>query len=103
MDGKEGQPWLEDCDRAVAEFNMVAIEAFVQEWGAGEDIAITVMQSHPTGDGIQLDVGPRGVFLVEHATGFVYKIGSDGRLHYRKCAGHITSVTGKELYRQQWW
>ncbi len=103
MDGEEGQPWLEDCDRVVAEFNEVAIEAFRQEWGEGEEITIAMMQFHPATEGIQLDIGPRGAFLIENATGFVYKISSNGRIHYQKCAGHVTSVTGKDLYRQQWW
>ncbi|MBI3325862.1 MAG: hypothetical protein HYZ81_04065 [Nitrospinae bacterium] len=98
-----GQPWVQECYRVIAEFNAISIEALRQEWGDGEEISIAVMQFHPAGNDIQLDVGPRGVFLLENATGFVYKISSDGRIYYYKCVGHITSITGKELFRQQWW
>ena len=103
MDSKEGQPWLADCDRAVAEFNAVAIDLFRQEWGEGEEVAIALMQSHRTSDGTQLDIGPRAVFLIENATGFVYKIGSDGRIYFHKCVGHVMRISGKDLFHQQWW
>lgn len=103
MDTMEGKPWMEDCERAVAEFNDVAIPTFYQEWGKDDAVSSAVMQIDSTRDDIRLDVGPRGVFLVESTTGFLYKIGIDGRIHYQKCVGHVTGVTGKELFHQQWW
>jgi len=103
MDSAPEQPWVPECTRLVAEFNEISVEAFRQEWGEGEDISMAVMQMQPTGDDIQLDIGPRGVYLVDKATGLVYKISSNGRIYYHKCVGHVTSINGKELFHQQWW
>ncbi|MGH8059614.1 MAG: hypothetical protein ACREOH_20640 [Candidatus Entotheonellia bacterium] len=103
MDSMEGKPWLEDCQRAVTEFNDEAIPAFQQEWGIDDAVSTALMEIAFTQEDIQLDVGPRGVYLVEADTGFVYKIRSDGRVNYQKCIGHITGLSGKELFRQQWW
>jgi hypothetical protein len=33
----------------------------------------------------------------------VFKIGSNGRIREDKCVGHITGITGQELYRWLWW
>ena len=103
MDSMDGKPWLEDCQRAVAEFNQVAVPAFHQEWGIDDAVATAVMQIASAQEDIRLDVGVRGAFLVDSASGFVYRIGSNGRINYQKCVGHITGVSGKELYQQQWW
>ncbi|MBI3327261.1 MAG: hypothetical protein HYZ81_11240 [Nitrospinae bacterium] len=103
MDSTPQQPWGPECTRLVAEFNEMSVEAFRQEWGEGEDISIAMMQMQSTRDDIQLDIGPRAVYLVENATGLVYKISSGGRISYHKCVGHVASINGKELFRQQWW
>jgi hypothetical protein len=41
--------------------------------------------------------------MVENTTGLVFKIASNGRIYADKCVGHITGVTGEELYRWLWW
>jgi hypothetical protein len=103
METEEGQIWLEECQRVAEEFNDVAVPAFVQEWGEGEALSMIAMSLQAAGDSIRLDVGPRAVFVVENATGLVFKVGSSGRLRDDKCVGHITGVTGQELYRWLWW
>jgi len=35
---------MDDCRRAVVEFNDVAIPAFRQEWGDGEEVSIITMK-----------------------------------------------------------
>jgi hypothetical protein len=103
MDTSHGQSWMDDCQRVVEEFNEVAVPAFRQEWGEGEEIAMMSMSLQAVQEDIQLDVGPRAVFLVESATGLVFKIGSNGRIREDKCVGHIAGVDGRELYRWLWW
>jgi hypothetical protein len=103
MDAMEGQRWMDDCQRLVAEFNDVAIPAFRQEWGDGEGLSVITMELRTTKNDIQLIVGSRAAFFVEGATGLIYKIGSDGRVRYEKCIGHITGVTGREAYQWLWW
>ncbi len=103
METGEGRSWREDCQRVVAEFNDVAVPAFRQEFGEDEDLLMIAMQLQEAQEDIQLDVGPRAVFVVESATGLVFKIGSNGRLREDKCIGHITGITGQELYRWLWW
>jgi hypothetical protein len=103
MEREAGGGWLAECQRAAAEFNDIAVPAFRQEFGEYEDLSMIAMQLQPAAEGIQLDVGPRGVFVVEGATGLVFKIGSDGRIYADKCVGHITGVSGEELYRWLWW
>jgi hypothetical protein len=103
METDQGQGWLEDCQRVVAEFNDIAVPAFRQEFGEYEDLLMISMQLQTLEEDIQLDVGPRPVFVVECATGLVFKIGSNGRIQADKCVGHITGVTGEELYRWLWW
>jgi hypothetical protein len=103
METGQGQTWMEDCQRVVAEFNTVAVPAFRQEWGEDEELLMISMHLQAVQDDIQLDVGPRPVFIVESATGLVFKIGSSGRIHYEKCVGHISGITGQELYRWLWW
>ena len=95
--------WMDDCQRLVGEFNAVAIPAFRQEWGEDEALSTITMELYTAHDDIQLIVGSRAAFLVEGASGLIYKIGSDGRLRYEKCLGHITGVTGRELYQWLWW
>jgi hypothetical protein len=95
--------WLEECQRVVAEFNDIAVPAFRQEFGKYEDLSMIAMQLQEVDGDIQLDVGPRRVFMVESPTGLVFKIGSNGRIYVDKCVGHITGVTGEELYRWLWW
>jgi hypothetical protein len=103
METGQGQSWIEDCQRVVDEFNLVAVPAFRQEWGEDEDLFTISMQLQAVREDIQLDVGPRPVFIVESTTGLVFKIGSTGRVHYEKCIGHISGITGQELYRWLWW
>jgi hypothetical protein len=103
METDQGHGWLEDCQRVVAEFNDVAVPAFRQEFGEYEDLLMIAMQLQAAGEDIQLDVGPRTAFVVESATGLVFKIGSNGRIREDKCVGHITGTTGQELYRWLWW
>jgi hypothetical protein len=103
MERGQGQSWIEDCQRVVAEFNDVAVPAFRQEWGEDEDLLMISMQLQKVEGDIQLDVGPRAVFVVESGTGLIFKIGSNGRIREDKCVGHITGVTGQELYRWLWW
>ena len=103
MEPDQGHAWLEDCQRVVAEFNDVAVPAFRQEYGEYEDLLMISMQLQAVEEAIQLDVGPRAVFVVESATGLVFKIGSNGRIREDKCVGHITGITGQELYRWLWW
>jgi hypothetical protein len=103
METGQGHSWVEDCQRLVAEFNTVAIPAFRQEWGEDEELVMISMRLQPLEEDIQLDVGPRPVFIVERATGLIFKIGSTGRVRYEKCIGHITGTSGEELYRWLWW
>ena len=103
METGQGYSWMEDCQRIVEEFNEVAVPAFRQEYGADEDLLTIAMSLQPAQEDIQLDVGTRAAFLVESITGLVFKIGSNGRLREDKCIGHITGITGRELYRWLWW
>jgi hypothetical protein len=103
METDQGQSWMDDCRRVVAEFNEVAVPAFRQEWGQDEELGMIAMTLQPAKEDIQLDVGPRAVFIVEYATGLVFKIGSDGSIRYEKCIGHISGISGRELYRWLWW
>ena len=103
METDQGHSWMEDCQRVVVEFNDVAVPAFRQEFGEDEDLLMISMQLQTVAEDIQLDIGPRGVFVVESATGLVFKIGSNGRIRENKCIGHITGITGQELYRWLWW
>jgi len=103
METGQGYSWMEDCQRLVEEFNEVAVPAFRQEYGADEDLLTIAMSLQPAQEDIQLDVGTRAAFLVESITGLVFKIGSNGRLREDKCIGHITGITGRELYRWLWW
>jgi hypothetical protein len=103
METAQGQSWMEECRRIVEEFNEVAVPAFRQEYGEDEDLLTIEMSLQTAQEDTQLDVGPRPVFLVESATGLVFKIGSDGRIREDKCIGHISGVTGQELYRWLWW
>lgn len=103
METDEGHDWLEDCQRVVSEFNDIAVPAFRQEFGEYEDLLVISMQLQAVEGDIQLDVGPRAVFMVESATGLVFKIASNGRIYADKCVGHVTGVTGEELYRWLWW
>jgi hypothetical protein len=99
----QGQSWMDDCQRVVAEFNEVAVPAFRQEWGEDEELFMISMRLQEVHSDIQLDVGPRAVFIVESDTGLVFKIGSNGRIRYEKCIGHISGIGGQELYRWLWW
>jgi hypothetical protein len=103
METAQGHGWLEDCQRVVSEFNDIAVPAFRQEFGEHEDLLMISMQLQAGEEDIRLDVGPRAVFVVERATGLVFKIGSNGRIYADKCVGHITGITGEELYRWLWW
>ena len=103
METGQGQSWVDDCQRVMAEFNDIAVPAFRQEWGEGEELSMISMTLQAVQEDIQLDVGPRAVFIVESATGLVFKIGSNGRIRYEKCIGHISGVSGEELYRWLWW
>ena len=103
METDQGQSWLEECRRIAEEFNEVAVPAFRQEYGEHEDLLTIEMSLQTAQKDIQLDVGPRPVFLVESVTGLVFKIGSNGRIREDKCIGHISGVTGQELYRWLWW
>ena len=103
METDQGQSWEDDCQRVVEEFNEVAVPAFRQEWGADEELAMIAMTFQPSQKDVQLDVGPRAVFIVEYASGLVFKIGADGSVRYEKCIGHISGITGRELYRWLWW
>ena len=103
METDQAHSWLEDCQRVVAEFNDVALPAFRQEFGDYEDPLMISMQLQAIEGDIQLDVGPRPVFIVESATGLVFKIGSNGRVYADKCVGRISGITGQELYRWLWW
>jgi hypothetical protein len=103
METGQGQSWMDECQRVMAEFNDIAVPAFRQEWGEGEELSMISMTLQAVQEDIQLDVGPRAVFIVESATGLVFKIGSNGRIRYEKCIGHISGVSGEELYRWLWW
>jgi hypothetical protein len=103
METGQGYSWMEDCQRIVEEFNEVAVPAFRQEYGADEDLLTIAMSLQPAQEDIQLDVGTRAAFLVESITGLVFKIGSNGRLREDKCIGHITGITGREVYGWLWW
>jgi hypothetical protein len=103
MQADQGQDWLEDCQRVVSEFNDVAVPAFRQEFGEYEDLLMISMQLQTADGDIRLEVGPRPVFIVECATGLVFKVGSNGRIYGDKCVGHITGISGEELYRWLWW
>jgi hypothetical protein len=104
METEQGHGWLEDCQRVVSEFNDIAVPAFRQEFGEYEDLLMISMQLQALEErDIQLDVGPRAVFMVENTTGLVFKISSNGHIYADKCVGHITGVTGEELYRWLWW
>jgi hypothetical protein len=99
----EEQAWTADCHRLVAQFNEVARTAFLQEYGADEATAVIEMTFQALQEDLQLDVGGRATFLIDGATGLVFKIGSAGRVRYEKCIGHISGVSGQELYRWLWW
>jgi hypothetical protein len=103
METSQGPSWMDDCRRVVEEFNEIAVPAFRQEWGEDEALGMISMSLQAVREDIQLDVGPRAVFAVESATGLVFKVGSDGSIHYEKCIGHITGISGRELYRWLWW
>ena len=103
METGQKSMWMEDCQRVVAEFNDVAAPAFRQEYGADEDLWMISMQPQAVAEDVQLGVGPRTVFVVEGATGLVFKVGSNGHIREDKCVGHITGITGQELYRWLWW
>jgi len=103
METGQGQSWMEDCQRLVEEFTEVAVPAFRQEYGADEDLLTIAMRLQPIQEDIQLDVGTRAVFLVESLTGLVFKVGSHGQIREDKCIGHISGITGRELYRWLWW
>ncbi len=103
METGQGQSWMEDCQRIIEEFNEVAVPAFRQEYGADEDLLTIAMRLQPVQEDIQFDVGTRAVFLVENITGLVFKVGSNGRIREDKCIGHISGLTGRELYRWLWW
>jgi hypothetical protein len=103
METGQGQSWMEECQRLVEEFNEVAVPAFRQEYGADEDLLSIAMRLQPVQEDIQLDVGTRAVFLVEKVTGLVFKVGSSGHIREDKCIGHISGITGRELYRWLWW
>jgi len=103
METGQGQSWMEDCQRIVEEFNEVAVPAFRQEYGTDEDLLSIAMRLQPVQEDVQLDVGTRAVFLVERITGLVFKVGSNGRIREDKCIGHISGITGRELYRWLWW
>lgn len=97
------QAWTADCHRLAAEFNAVAVGAFLQEFGADEATSVIEMTFQPLGEDLHLNVGGRATFLVDAATGLVFKIGTGGHVRYEKCIGHISSVSGQELYRWLWW
>jgi hypothetical protein len=103
METDQGQSWMDDCRRVIEEFNEVAVPAFRQEMGEDEELAMIAMTLQAAQENILLDVGPRAVFIVEYASGLVFKIGSDGNVRYDKCIGHISGITGRELYRWLWW
>lgn len=53
---------------------------------------------------LYLDEGTCGVWLVDRATGEVYRIKSAyGVPDKRKCLGHIDTITGADLHRLRWW
>jgi hypothetical protein len=99
----EEHAWMTDCHRLIDEFNQVAVRAFLQEFGADESTTMIEMTFQPLEADIQLDVGARAAFWVDGETGLLFKIGSGGRVRYEKCIGHITGVSGEELYRWLWW
>jgi hypothetical protein len=103
MEPMDANVWLDDCQRVTGEFNDVSLPAYRREMGNDEDISMMVMKLHVVHGDIHLDVGPRAVFLVEGASGLVFKISGDGHIRYEKCIGHIGSVSGKDLYRWLWW
>jgi hypothetical protein len=103
MDTMDGQEWLGDCQRVMGEFNDVAVPAYRQEMGRDEELSMMVMAVRTIDADLQLDVGPRATFLIEGASGLVFKIGSDGRVRYDKCVGHISGISGMDLYRWLWW
>jgi hypothetical protein len=103
MDTSQGHSWMEDCQRIIEEFNEVAVPAFRQEYGTDEDLLTIAMRLQPVQEDIQLDVGTRAVFLVERITGLVFKVGSNGRIREDKCIGHVSGISGRELYRWLWW
>jgi hypothetical protein len=99
----EKQSWLADGQRLAAAFNAVAVMAFLQEFGAAEATSVIEMTLDTVQEDLHLNVGGRAAFLVDGATGLVFKIGTAGRVNYEKCVGHISGVTGQELYRWLWW
>ena len=99
----EKQSWMADSHRLAAEFNAVAVTAFLQEFGAVEATSVIEMTVHTVQEDLHLNVGGRATFLVDGATGLVFKIGTGGRVRYEKCIGHISGATGQELYRWLWW
>jgi hypothetical protein len=103
MEMGQEQSWMDECQRVMAEFNDVAVPAFRQEFGEDEELSMIAMRLQTVQEDIQLDIGPRGVFIVESGTGLVFKIGSNGQIRYEKCIGHISGITGQELYRWLWW
>jgi len=103
METMDGKMWLDDCQRVTGEFNDVSLPAYRREMGEDEEISMMVMKLQAVHDDIQLEVGPRATFFVEGASGLVFKIGSDGQIRYEKCIGHISGVSGMDLYRWLWW
>ena len=103
MDTMDGKVWLDDCQRVTGEFNEVSLPAFRREMGNHEEISIMAMKPRVLHEDIQLEVGPRATFFVEGASGLVFKISSDGQIRYEKCIGHISGVSGRDLYRWLWW
>ena len=52
---------------------------------------------------ICLDRGTSGVFIVDKATGEVFRIKAYGVVNRKKLVGHIDTLTGTELFQKSRW
>lgn len=50
-----------------------------------------------------LDEGSYGAYMVDKATGNVYRIKSSyGKINVHKCLGHYKAISGETIYLQRW-
>ena len=92
------------------------IQALIQEWHEAGRRAFEAQYANLNYDSecgkratnrqkyLALDEGNSGAWLVDRATGDVWRIKSKyGVPDKRKRLGHIDTVTGEELHRHRWW
>ena len=50
-----------------------------------------------------IDIGNTGVFMVEKATGNIYRIKAYSQVYKNKCCGNIETIKSEELFKLRWW